>query len=944
MPGKELGGSLEATPSPNLGSLKRHKTLPRRKLLEDGAKPTRSIGQERNVRRKSDQIAYSSAERIKSWIPDPSPIQPIPIVGVPLTPPINFRDDFQSWVDDAALKGRGFAQTQTHDISGTTPLVQQSPPTPETTPPRNIDPTATIIQLTSLRNPSESRTDSFKTARENQSSDDENYSLDSPSLRPSRQRWLRTTGISKHRDVGLGLGLESEEEPTPKEMTPTHSSKHHEFVTFDGSWGGDIGSDVVSARGHIGHRNQNSAWPLPLKERTQKRAQVETRPLDSPTLGQKPDTSLKKSLSLRQRVEQTRRSPPRVSTEKFAEQINWPLKDDHFDLDDANNKRLSQVSTTSTIVEAMVINSPPRRRQTLRHTGKMTTLNSSDISASCSNPNSLNSNDHSLRRRPRRGKSPDQELRKSFASDSPESIIPVAVKARSDATPVIVIPDRRSSLQSFTSSSKHQSRTFSLTSRQQSSRPTTAPEEAVGYFDIPRHDRRTVSVVLHAPTPLKRGGKVEKEPSPPELAQPSSPSLPTSLDPSRATSVSMDLSKTTSVTSGGNITHYIPPSPTGHQHATLHITDPQEASNVCVDRPSAGEWSALHPRSAIVTPFSLRSAHSSTPGTLEVHEATAISIYPHTNKSILVIQQTSGSLDSSRPKEQSAIIAGNANIELPGPVTPVIHHESPPREILNSPLKNPRDPPQPPDFKIIPPTPANAPSSSDETRRSPSASSRTNRLSTRFSSIKRSFSARRYSDSIVSPFTRTLSLRNSTTTARLRRRPRLGEDSDSKLHPFWRPRSFWDGLDESDSESEFGNTGVLSLSRRPSQNSRDVTPGRTMSLTRKLTGSMRLPHPARRQRRSSVASPLDQNDYEFIHPNVRVDEGNKAERMPRQGYQVQFVGFRGLADKLERRREAREEGKREERRKWLRERIGVVENGEMDDRAGVGGVGWWVGR
>jgi len=110
-----------------------------------------------------------------------------------------------------------------------------------------------------------------------------------------------------------------------------------------------------------------------------------------------------------------------------------------------------------------------------------------------------------------------------------------------------------------------------------------------------------------------------------------------------------------------------------------------------------------------------------------------------------------------------------------------------------------------------------------------------------------------------------------------------------------------------------------------------------MSLTRRLTGSLRLPHPARRQQRQSIASEFDQPhyEYEFARPNGYEGEESKRERVPRQGYQVQFVGFRGLADKLERRREVKEEGKREERRKWLRGRIGLVENGDMVHGGGL---------
>ena len=964
MPGKALATFTEDSPSPNFGSLKGHKPFPRRRHVVSASVSTRPISQQQHIRHKSDQIAYSSAERIQSWIPEPSPLQ----VTVPLTPPINVRDgEFQSWIDDAELRAHTFNKRPSSESTGSTPLVRQSPPTPESTPPRKIHrtrPIPTIPTVTSSNNPSDNRTDSFTTAKENQSSDDETPRAESPSLNPSRQRWLRSTGFAKHKDVGLGLGLESEdEESTAKEITPRHSPKtspkHQDFITFDGSWGAEVDDALDS----VSERHKGLAKSMASKQRLQKRHRVVSQPVqDSPTIGQDTDTSLKRSLSLRERVEQSRRSPPNASVERFAEQINWPLKDDVFDLDtelrDMSDKRASQVSTTSTVVEVMVVKSPPRRRQTLRHTGKMIDLSSAESPTPQSNRDSVMSQDHSVRRRLRKSKSPDQELRKSFASDTPESASPSIAKRRQDFAPVIVIPDRRSSLQSTASGSKHLSRTFSINSRQQSSRPTTAPEDAVGYFDIPRRERRTLSVVIHSAAPVKREerpedkreGKPENKPEdkredkregkhedkPADKRQEKSqkegtPSTQAKILPS-SVPLSTGPSTTTSVTSGGMRTHYTPQTPSDQQQPTVQLTDVHDAHNLTLDIPS-GEWSSMRPRSTLVTPFSLRSAHSSTPGTLEVNEATAISIYPHTNKSILVIQEMAGDADSSQPREHSAIIAGNANIAMPGAVTPVIQHELPPRDTLHSPLKNPRDPPQPPDFKVIPPTPANAPPtpSSEDMRSSFKTPVRRNRFSAPITSIRRAFSARRpHSESFVAPFTRTFSLRGTMGTPR--RRPSTADDKDIKLHPFWKPRGFWDGVDGSDSESEFGNTGVLG--RINSQSSRDATPRRTMSLTRRLTGSLRLTHPARRQRRASISESINQPNYEFYRSDANEKGPIKADRVPRQGYQVQFIGFRGLADRLERRREAKEEGKREARRKWLRGRIGLVGNGEAEEGIG----------
>ena len=920
MPGKALGPAVEASPSTYVGSLKGHKAFPRRKHVVSETMPPRPMAQEHKPRHRSDQIAYGTNESIKSWIPNPSPIHVIPVIGKPLTPPVNFRDDFQSWINDAALRARDFQKAHGSDVPGTTPLIQQSPPTPETTPPKKIPRTRAAASLPSAHNTSgESRSESFTTAKEDQSSEDEGIGSESPSLRPARQQWLRTTGVSKHKDVGLGLGLESDDEDsTMKEVTPKASPKRANFVTFDGAWGAEVDDalDRVSKGLRIPPKADPESQSIMSRKRPNRHPRITSQPpQDSPTLGIEAEQPSKRSLSLRERVERSRRSQLDESRDKVTEQISWLLKDDVLEFDNefqgANDKRMSQASTTSTIVEAMVIDSPPRRRQTLRHTNKMNDLTSPSYPNQHANRNSAIANDSVKRHRLRKSKSPDQELRKSYASDSPEAImIPSLPKSNIPSGQL----DRLSSLQSSASGSKRLSKTFSVNSRQQSSRPTTAPEESIGYFDIPsRRDRRTVSVVIHSATPFMPEGKTD-------IGQQRSLAIDASPP---AASRSQDISTTTSATSAGLMTHFSPLTP-AEQHQNLH--DSQDAQNVSLSGPSTGEWSAmLRPSSTLRTPFSLRSAHSSTPGTLEVNEATAISIYPHTNKSILVIQEMAGSSDSSQPREHSAVIAGHANVALPGPVTPVIHHESPPRDLL-SPLKNPRDPPQPPDFRVIPPTPANA----SITRSPPKTPLRTNRFSAPITTLKRAFSAHRpRSESMVTPFTRSFSLRGTSSTPH--RKAQVVEDRDSKLHPFWQPRAFWDDMDGSDSESEFGNTGYLTGSRMHSHsNSAAGPPQRTMSLTRRLTESLRLPHPARKARRHSTVSydRAPHYDYEFARPSDE-ENGPEREKVPRQGYQVHFIGFRGLADKLEKRREVREEGKREERRRWLRGRIGLVENEEM---------------
>lgn len=839
----------------------------------------------------------------------------------------------ESWIEDRILAdGIITSNLISSDKEIATPIIQRSPPTPETTPPRVYNGIRTLTPRSPSRDPS-LRADSFETAREMLSSDDDSPDIDSPSMRPARQTWLKDVENTKLRDIGLGLGLESEDEdPTPTQMTPKHSLKKYDFDTFDTSWAGEkpsINSIGINEEDHgLKHFDMR-------RRRFQYRQRLPTYPLPrAPNLNEETTSQLARSLSLRQRVEK-RQQHVSASTERFAEQIDWPMKEEDFDLDaklrEVDNKRFSQISATSTVVEAMVFDTPPQRRQTLRHTGKIPPYHET-LQANHSNRSSVISTGSARRRLPRNAVTPDREKRRSVATDASGSMNSSLGKVRQETIPVTLIPRKRPFLRSSIEIDWNVTRIMTLTSlRQEISRPTTAPDEAIGYFDLPQRERITAAAIM----PLNYQSKPQTR----LVEETSAVVVPLASTPPKL--ASNETSQVLSVPSANIVSSQMQP---GQPHPVLHLSEPSEIQGINVDRSIAGEWSALRPLSALVTPYSLRSTHSSTPGTLEVNEATAISIYPHTNKSILVIQQMAGG-DANERAGHSAIIAGNANIALPGSIAPTIIHQS--RRPLNSPLKNPRDPPQPPDFKIIPPTPANVPPT-DETDIQRLPPTPKTRLSDTVSLVKRALSARRYSESFVSPLTRSLARRNTIQT----RRPSVGDDPDSKLHPFWRPRGFWDDLSasSSDSDSEFGNSGFLVGSptdAQPRKNSSSQAPNdrsisRSTSFTRRFTGSFSL-KPGNNQRRArshrrsrseghqsnqpikskhSFASLDNNHSYEFLQQSER------KRVMPRMGYPVQFVGFKGLAERMEKAKVKREEGRRERIRERLRGSIGVVKVGE----------------
>lgn len=413
MPGRELQAPMDVLSAPQHALLKAHKALPRRSLSFRTALPTAATHSQLS-QLDSEQDALGKTAQIESWIPEPEVIHLALNHSLPLTPPsISPEDEGTSWID-GPLPDDHKVTTRSVSSGITTPLIQRSPPTPETTPPR-VD-HLRHIQAHISNAPSQSigtRTESFRTAREDMSSEDESDQPPSPSMQPSRQKWLRHTAPTRFKDLGLGLGLELEDaEETPHEATPKASPKKEDFVTFHGAWG--------AAKGDSARPDSIESPVLELSKLSVQRA---VNSIDSPNQPSKLDENsepLSRSLSLRQRLERSRNSPTSASTERFAKDINWPLQDnEHLELDakvrELDNRRFSQMSATSTI-EAKVIDSvSPKRRQTLRHRGKYSRL---DEASAKSNRNSLLSNqDPNKPRILRHAQSPEAIKRGSISSD-----------------------------------------------------------------------------------------------------------------------------------------------------------------------------------------------------------------------------------------------------------------------------------------------------------------------------------------------------------------------------------------------------------------------------------------------------------------------------------------------------------------------------------------------
>ena len=854
-----------------------------------------------------------------------------PAQRLPLTPPSNSHETFPGDVDARKPSTARLEHTsQEPDGAGvTTPVNQRSPPTPDTTPP-SAQSDATVVLRPMLPN-SSSRAESFRTARENQwSSDEEGPASESQSAPVTRRKWLDVTRPARLREIGLGLGLElgdGETTPTPKEPGKTVAAG--DFVTFDGAWG----SNREDERDLTG-RN----WRLDLAKidtgRGRARKQSRASPQEESPVGTTKDTgaaipSLMRGLSLRDRMQINRHSVASGSAERFAEQIGWPLTADdlgrrHDTSPDGDKRRFSAMSGTSTIVEALVVDTPPQRRRTLRHTGKNLALRSSSSPVHELSHGSANSDQHPPRLVHRTMKLPQKSDRNSFASEASVGGAPNVTKAGRnrhsvasegstsansqvarpvlESIPVLVIPERRSSLSSSAESSRRASRSLSLSSGRKQLQPSLGPDEAAGYFDIPHHRSRIRSESQPSSANSRSGGGKRGDVAPIIPRRSSSLSAPTSRNASRATSLtSASLRLRDAVLDQGlSLSH--PPSQLARQ---------PERPAVQPARMGGGEWSSLRPQSALITPFSQHSVQSSTPGTLEVSEATAISIYPHNNRSILVVQQR-----ARRDSRQYALSTTD-----PGQIddTPDFlddeyqNHQALglSRSQLDSPLKNPREPPKPPEFKVIPPTPAVHTPASEVNRQlgtRPSTSDASPNPVGPLSMVKRALSNRRYSESFVSPFTRSLSKRSTANNPR----PIVSADPDTKLHPFWRPRGFWDDL--SDSDSDFGNDGFM-ISNTLGLRQRRAASG-PVSLARRLTG---LSTP----RKSGDTGVRRKQSYGSLR-NQPLPRDRSPYTAPGLGLPVQLTAWKSLQDRLGKRKAQKEEARREKERARLRKSIGAM--------------------
>ncbi|KAF9884038.1 hypothetical protein FE257_002376 [Aspergillus nanangensis] len=717
--------------------------------------------------------SHKSLPRSTSIVPNPqviyvSPLDPVrdnlsdgavfaTAPALPLTPPGIPQDEPRTTKELDQQKS-----ASSHSGAGVrTPSKPSHPPTPETTPPR-ITPTVKRPGLSQFgQASSSSRAESFQTACEMISD------AETETPRRSSQSVLQSTdkkASQRHRRTGSDIA------GTPK----TPSVFESPVSRMNGS---DVETSAKSTGNHSGHLGISRARHAELSNNHPPRAiasevtrrHTNVRDLDVHRTRPKP---------LRERVQETREPPTNSSMEQFRETIGWPAVDSRSDHQTSDTRRFSDTSAASTI-EAIIIDSPRssnRALRTLRHTEKRSSLRSTSSPITRSERTSVVSNpesQHRLVHKPGRITENDRKSITSEISNSESSTLG-APKQNVDVIPVVVIPQRRSSLKSSAPTSRNPSKIGS------SCRAPTAPRGRPGSLDRPRQRKRTLSDPNAARYPRTES---RSRPIGPPVIPPRSSSLsaPTSRNHSRTTSLTSESLRNHTIAMDLEI-HNRPAKPPVYDMKRVtsglgltEVTDVAKTQSILIGLEDMGH---LRPPSA---PFTQPSIPSSSPGLIEINEATTVAFFPHNNGSLLLVDPQAH-LSSRVP--MSRVQYRN---DLGQPRTPEVRVPTEPQDV-DSPLKNPRRPPKPPTCKVIPPSPTN------ELDRQPDVAKNAREINERptrrFAPRRRTWTVRPRSDSFNS-FAKSLSL----TSAKNRK---AGEEIDERLDSFWRPRRFWEDPSESE--------------------------------------------------------------------------------------------------------------------------------------------------
>lgn len=849
-------------------SFKRHKTLPHpRKRKGERAVPETTESQSHSLISSVDTGSSSRSSSISS----PEYEIRVPGPDLPPTPPTNSQGASTSRSNQSHVENPAHSLTNTSSRTPGTPPNQKSPPTPDVTPPKAEHRPKALRPHLSDRLPSkattatDSRSASYTTAPENPYSSEEDErsarhaALHSES-RSESQSTVRPAVDSVQKspqDVGLGLGLESEDDHS------TLGTKR-EFFTFDGKWS----PSTEVEQEWDGNIRRNVAV---RKERVRPETKTRRREvIDDVIIPPTNATKAVRSMTL-QEPSQDHQST-QESVERAKRWVAPPSNSESSTSADARRSSgMSSKSTVSTIVEAVLVEThqKPQRRKTLRHVKKQMGLRDSSSEFSTSSSATTSQSQPEGARRPRVSRRVDIDPARTSSQVSTGSVSSVASrKARREVwknggIPVVVIPDRSTSVKSTNTApslrstgSQRSKRSNSLSSAPLSSQSKAKElsnelrKDLTPLFDRPSRRGRTMSesdgsyptdqLTMDYPpiVPIRR----------------SSRSAPTSQNGSRATSRAGSL--TAESLKAHNAIQQEQEQEQENQRPAPQVTvehipsfeyisgapdsnrlEPVASAESHRDAPDSNRSLSDHNGdhyfgkrlTAHNTPFSQASVETNgTHSVADISEAMAVNIYPHQNKSVLMVHhqsknpdyanglqrtstaQTGKTAGPGRTRDTAEIMANGLG---GGPVTP-------PRPKMNmddvdSPLRNPRAPPVPPAIQFIPATPSGLTPAAEKEKM---LGNYFEEMQKRPSLVRRAFSLRKSPDSTASRapgfLTRTFSysrnLRKDTAEnlasdkarepSRTRHAPPRDVPSpdETKLHPFWRPSSEVDIDDDDD--------------------------------------------------------------------------------------------------------------------------------------------------
>lgn len=331
---------------------------------------------------------------------------------------------------------------------------------------------------------------------------------------------------------------------------------------------------------------------------------------------------------------------------------------------------------------------------------------------------------------------------------------------------------------------------------------------------------------------------------------------------------------------------------------------------------------------------------------MEVCEAQNVTLYPHSNDSLLLVEHgskpetktkghpgapvTPKNSTRQRSKRNDNKHAAPQPAKTPEQLPPGIAVNGKSIHTVESPLTNPREAPVPPLINFIPPTPAHEDESDSDGEEEPP-----NTPQRRASLAKR---ARRYSEVMVRPlFGRTLVTRSH----QIHPSPTMAEKRDEKLHPNWVPNSFWE--DDDDYDDYFdpdepveplpagGDTSDHPRSKFPRKmsvrmpgfrGSGGFLLGNSLGVDRHGTNKRRH-HVELPERTSPVPNMSVRRVSSLDSVNTKASADGRIFVIPGTHTRLQYVGFKPIKDKMRKLRESKEDAAREKRRAELKDQIGM---------------------